>query len=249
MTTALIAASLLGLQNPADPKVKLPAGWRLARAARSDMVAIVGPKGQEIGFPDYFPTGKVAEVTKEMDRKTFLITAVLGGYMVDVALSPQGFFAVSFDRGPNGSEESFDFWSKVGNAREIAETLSIALTRIESLEGATPPGSDDLVYRHFVTGHRSAQTDTKPPVWMQNPTSLQVELRAELPVGATPTFSGRVLGGTLVLAETKDGALAAAYGSDGAPLSGRTVAVVSKDDLPASILAILAALTRRTPKG
>lgn len=261
MTTALLASALFGLQNPAAPHVALPQGWKVEYWAktRSGVGGIVGPQGQEIAFPDYFPTGKVAVVTAEMDRKALFVTAVLKGREVDVAVATDGLLAVSLGtHGPGDAGAPFDFWRRVNGAREVAETLAIVLTRIEATGSEPlgvaprPSGSEGnpfpgLQSRRPLYEYRTDASGTKVGARFESRSAPRVDLREGFPDGARRwTVRERVLGGTLTVAEGEKGWLAASYELEGGPTkASRGVLVAAQDTPQAGVQAILAAIAYR----
>ncbi|CAN5501731.1 hypothetical protein BH11ARM2_BH11ARM2_29100 [soil metagenome] len=61
--------------------MRVPSDWRVEYwgKTKDGRGAIIGPKGQEISFPDYEETGMVAEALYEMDRSATHIGANCDG--------------------------------------------------------------------------------------------------------------------------------------------------------------------------
>lgn len=221
----LVALAFSAKQNPADPEVVLPSGWKVEYwgKTKSGAGGIIGPKGQEIAFSDYFPTGMVAEVTAEMDAKAMITRVDFPLRQVDIAVSTDGLLAISYRRvSPRISP--FDFWRKVKTPEDIFETLVVGLSRMKWEEGRLDPSAK------------------KQNVWFARPMpETKFEFASQLPKEVKSSVDGRVLDGTLTVAELQDGRVAAEF-AHGSPLV-RSV-VITKSRSPANVtLAILRALT------
>lgn len=138
--TALIATLALLHQNPNDPCVLLPTGWRIDynRMHKNFEGFLVGPKGEEIVFPAYGGTGDLAAELRGADPEGIFTYAILDGREVNVAIARDGRLIVSYPRAwpPNHPSFSrFDFRTKVRTARETVNALLIMLTRVEAFKG------------------------------------------------------------------------------------------------------------------
>lgn len=132
----LIVAGVVAWQNPIPPDVKLPEGWRVHYwgSAGYGTGALLGPKGEEILFPGYVPTGAMAATTKEALPSSLFVKVLLDGRLVEVAVKSDGFIAVSYPPVPRPNVpgwQSFDYWTTAKGADEAANALMIALTRLE----------------------------------------------------------------------------------------------------------------------
>lgn len=253
MSTLLsLLAVAITLQNPMSPDVRLPAGWKATywKAEYGGVGALVKDDGSYIGFPDYFGTGKVAEVTAEMDIRALIVSAQIGGTPIDVALSSKNLLAISYGRPANdpGSYFPIDFWRTVKTSQEVFETMAIALTRVTAMRSRyqphdvpAPKWTSDLYtfgYRRPIYLPRSG-----PTADLDGNKQLIIEEASDLPKDTKWSMTQEACDGTLTACQAKDGSLAVAYDGKGRK---RVVITCKRPSMAGMVVAILNATTAKS---
>ncbi len=143
MLITTLALGFALLQNPLPHDLRLPDGWKVGRGIndRKSRSSVIGPDGETISFPDYSPTGKVAAVLHEMDRRSTSIWAKIDGVFVEATLDTDGMLALSYPSHPESDPRYFDYWSHVKTARQTTQTILIMLTRLDVRRRDRPAAS------------------------------------------------------------------------------------------------------------
>lgn len=243
--------------------MRTPTGWtRLASAQ-----GFRGPRGNEIELPIYGSSGRIAHSLSELERGRGLRMLVLGGRPLDVMMTGDRLLVVSFPLMEPDLEPvslSYDAWSRVKSARDVAETLAIVLTRIEVTMGEAaregrpfvPPPLPAFDSESPFPGFRGLKTDYANNWGTSSGKPFSGVFRNGIKLGtgvlgfARWTVQGRLNGGELSISETRDGRVVAAYAPEGdlTPPERRASFVAERSTPETALDAIVAAITYRAPK-